>query len=124
MRYLGIDYGTKKVGLALSDESGLIANPHSAVANNASFLDNLLTLIQKEDIGAVVLGESKDYKGEENPVMSDIYTLKKKLEEKGIEVSLEPEYLTSMEAERHEGGMTDASAAAIILQSYLDRIKK
>ncbi|MBI2055652.1 MAG: Holliday junction resolvase RuvX, partial [Candidatus Sungbacteria bacterium] len=49
MRYMGIDYGAKRIGLALSDEQGFIAFPYAAVEN----LDDICAVIKKERVGAV-----------------------------------------------------------------------
>lgn len=129
MRYLGIDFGTKKVGLALSDEGGQMGFPHSVIPNSPSLADDLLTLIRKEDVGAIVLGESLNLSGEENPVARQAKGLAKKLsEETGLPVYFEPEAFTTQEAGRgfdgERGGQTelvDASAAALILTSYLGK---
>jgi len=123
MRFLGIDYGTKKVGLALSDESMVIANPLVTFQNDETLVKKIKEIIKKEDVGEVIIGLSKNYKGEDNPVMENIRRLKAVLERDGITVHLEPEYLTSKEAVRIEEKDVDAQAAAIILQSYLDKKK-
>lgn len=125
-RYLGVDYGTKKVGLALSDEAGNMAFPHSVVPSTADLAEKIQEVCEKEGVGTIVIGESHDFKGAPNPVMKKILSFKKKLEEKTeLSVFLEPEFLTSKQARNiQEGGaLTDASAAAIILQSYLDKLK-
>lgn len=139
MRYLGIDYGTKRIGLALSDESGSLAFPHSIIPTDAQTLASATSLIAKEGIGAVVIGESKDFGGMPNPVMKDIKRFKESLErETGIPVVYEPEFMTSAQAARPaEGeerpsaspsaqvkqGPLDASAATLILQGYIDRMR-
>ena len=58
MRYLGVDYGSKKVGLALSDEQGTMGFPYAVVANTPRLVDELCARIAKENVGAVVIGES------------------------------------------------------------------
>lgn len=71
------------------------------------------------------MGESHNFKGEPNKIMAEIEDFKKILEEKvKLEILLEPEFMTSSQAEQITGKnkMQDASAAAIILQSYLDRL--
>ena len=52
MRYLGIDYGSKRVGLALSDEAGTIGFPHAILKNTRRLIDELRVIIAKENIGA------------------------------------------------------------------------
>lgn len=124
MRYMGIDYGSKRVGIALSDESGKFALPHSVIKNSSKLVDDLNTIICESDVGVIVMGESKDFKGKENEIMKDVHAFKQKIEDLlGKTVVYEPEFLTSHAAQRFQGknDMHDASAAALILQSYLDR---
>lgn len=73
----------------------------------------------------IVLGESKNFKGFENPIMVYVHKLKSILEKKGFLVPLVPEFMTSVEASRIQGetNLLDASAATIILQSYLDKVR-
>ena len=124
MRFLGIDYGSKKTGIALSDETETIAIPHSVVQNKD--LDSAVgALIEQVGIKGVILGMSLNYKGEENPIMKEIHQFKERLEERyKLPIHLEPEMLTSYEARRNtQEDRVDAAAAALILQSYLDKIK-
>jgi RNase H-fold protein (predicted Holliday junction resolvase) len=71
------------------------------------------------------MGESRDYHGKINEIMWKIEGFKKQLEAMGIKVVYEPEFMTSAQASQitGENAMLDASAAAIILQSYLDKKK-
>jgi putative Holliday junction resolvase len=133
MRYLGVDYGSKKIGLALSDEEGTMGFPHSIVPNTPRLIDDLCVLIAKEHIGAIVIGESRNLMGGENPIAKDARTQGEQLALRaGIPVFFESEVFTSAEARRapaKEGKSrahkrrtdVDASAAALILTSYLSR---
>lgn len=133
MRYLGIDYGEKKVGLALSDEAGTMGFPYSIMANTPRLADELVMLVDEENVDAIVMGESRDYHGAENPIMKGARALAAVLEERtGATVFFEPEVLTSAEARRAPAKApksrapkarvhVDASAAALILTSYLSR---
>ncbi|HWH07031.1 MAG TPA: Holliday junction resolvase RuvX [Candidatus Paceibacterota bacterium] len=127
MRYLGIDYGTKRVGLALSDEAGVMGFPHAVLPNDARLLEDVAALIERERVAGIVMGESRNFSGEENPVAKEARTFAEALTERtGIAVILEPEMLTTQEARRDfEGirthGVVDSSAAALILTSYLSR---
>lgn len=124
MKYVGIDFGSKRVGIAISDEEGKMAFPYSVILNNKELLVEMKKIIEKENIEGVVMGESKNFKGEPNKIMPEIEKLKKDLEEKTkLPVFFEPEFMTSQQAEHIQGKneMHDASAAAIILQSYLDK---
>jgi putative Holliday junction resolvase len=125
MRYLGIDYGTKRVGVAIADAQTGIAFPRAVFPNTERLVSDLVELVRSEVIEEVVLGESRDFSGKENSLMRQIHAFKKQLaEETGVPVVLFPEVLSSREAMRLQGDneMNDASAAAIVLQSYLERI--
>ena len=127
MRYLGIDYGAKRVGLAISDESGGFAFPLTVLSNSEDLLDEVGKICKENRIEEIVVGESMDFSFKENDIMKEIIpfveSLKKKL---GLPVHMHPEFLTSKEARRLQGKnkMNDASAAAIILKSYLDTNRK
>jgi len=124
MRYLGIDYGTKYIGLALSDEGGQFAFPSNTILNNKKIVAQISELCKKEEVSGIVIGESKNYAQKENPIMKDISVLKEKIEQNtSLPVFLEPEFLTSRQAQRMNTtkDAVNASAAALILQSYLDR---
>ena len=124
MKILGIDYGAKNIGIAISDEEQRIAFPKIVLKNDLTFFNLLKEIIEKEGVLKIVLGESKDFKMKDNPIMKDVERFKKDLNEKiGLEIVMFPEILTSHQAAKMMGEknkMIDASAAAIILQSYLD----
>ncbi len=142
MRHLGIDYGTSKVGVALSDEAGTMGFPKEVLQNNEHLLQTLTELIQKEQVGAIVFGESLDFSGNGNPVLAKAHAFANTLSETtGIPVFWQQEMFTTQEASRAiDGthpqhvenvsrsrggapttGSVDASAAALILTSYLSR---
>lgn len=133
MRYLGIDYGSKKIGLALSDEAGTMGFPHTIIPSTPHTVEEVCALIAKENIGAVVIGESLDLAGTENPIARDARTLGEHIAERaGVPVFYESEVFTTAEARRAPAKVqksrktkqhpaVDASAAALILTSYLSR---
>ena len=133
MRYLGIDYGSKKVGLALSDEEGSMGFPHKIISNTPRLPDGVCALIAKENVGAVVIGDSRNFAGKENAIAAPARALGEHITNRcGIPVFYEPEVLTSVEARRMPvkqeksraplaRGRVDSSAAALILTSYLTR---
>ncbi len=123
MRYLGIDYGSKRVGLALSDENAEFAMPLIVLNNSKNILNDVVKILKDKGISEIVLGESKNYKGEANTILPESKNFKMDLEAQGYNVHFEPEFMTSVNAERFQGknDMLDASAAALILQSFLDK---
>ena len=123
MKILGIDYGEKRVGVAISDEGQKIAFPLKIIFNDKKLFDNFADIIKDHNIKKVILGESKNYQMQDNLIMKDILKFKSNLEDRfNLEVVLHSEILSSSQAELIQGKnkMLDASAAAIILQSYLD----
>lgn len=133
MRYLGVDYGSKRVGLALSDEAGVMGFPHAIVANTSRLTDELCALIEREHVGAVVIGESRTLAGGENPIAERARALGAELTLRTlVPVFYESEVFTSAEARRMPEKQAksrapkgripvDASAAALILTSFLSR---
>ncbi|MCA9366512.1 Holliday junction resolvase RuvX [Candidatus Kaiserbacteria bacterium] len=123
---MGIDFGSKKVGVALSDESGTMAFPETVLPNDAALLPAITALITEKGVAEVVIGHSLGKDGEPNAVhalaeefMTDL-TLAL-----GLPVHLEPEQFTTQAALRLQGrtAQTDASAAALILDGFLTRKK-
>lgn len=128
MRYLGIDFGTKRIGIAISDDMATLAFPKAVLENNKTQLgpsaDTIYDMCKSEGVDTVILGESKNFKGEDNAVMEKVAKFKTELESKGLTVIYVPELFSTVQAEQIQGKNKDldASAAAVILQSYLDRI--
>jgi len=141
MRFLGIDYGTKRIGLAFSDENHTFAFPKEIIPNNKDVFEKLGKILEQENISEVVIGESLDFSGQPNVVANQIDDFVSELENKfKIKVSREKEFLTSVEARKAgntkmsfqttqahsrignaRSEKVDASAAALILQRFLDR---
>lgn len=134
MRYLGVDYGSSKIGLALSDEAGTMGFPHAVVSNTPRLIDELCALVAEKNISAVVIGESRSLHGDDNPIAKDAHALGDQLGARaGIPVLYESEVFTSIEAQRapektlksrspKRHRVIDDKAAALILTSYLSRI--
>lgn len=128
---MAIDYGTKRVGIALSDESGAMGFPHATLPNSGKLIDEVIHLIEQKRVERVVLGESLGFDGIPNPIAKAVKEFGALIERRtGIPVVYEPETLTTQEARRNFEGvresgsgsaMVDASAAALILTSYVDR---
>ena len=119
MRYLGIDYGFRRIGLALLDPEGRMAFPHST----ARTLEEAAAIAKRERVGAVVIGLPIPFCGEPSAqtraVRAFAARLKRALQ---LPMAFENEVFTSKLAERHTPkGEADASAAALILQGYLDK---
>lgn len=124
-RLLGVDFGSKRIGIALSDEMKRFALPLVVIKNTPLYFEEIEKVAIDNGVKAVVVGESRDYDGKPNDIYAECLEFKQKLESKGYVVHFELEFMTSVQAERFQGktDLSDASAAALILQSYLDRTK-
>ncbi len=129
-KVLGIDMGTKRIGLALSNDERTFAFPLKTleivqVSKNLEGIAYQIGVIAHENaVKDIVIGESKTFGGADNPIMEHVHALKPLLEVQSFSVHLIPEFMTSAEAGRFQGNidLLDASAAAIILQTYLDKL--
>ena len=138
MRALGVDYGERRIGLALSDATGLLASPWKTLANDADLegsarelAEQVRQLIADGGLEAIVIGLPRRLSGEPNAQTSRVRQLATLLEAAvAIPITLQDERLTSREADallargerdwRQRKKHVDAMAAALILQDYLD----
>ena len=134
-RFLGIDYGARRVGLAISDENGKLAFPYKILQNNNELFDLVHNICGEEGVNEIVIGESTDFFGKENKIMNEISEFMKELLSLNLPIHFQKEFMTTIEARGREGKeknnarkikkevgkKVDASAAALILQRYLDR---
>ena len=125
-RILGIDYGEKRIGLAISDESQTFAR-ELAILSPKEFWQQLKTIISENQINKIVLGWPLNMSGEETKKTLEVNDFKEKLE-KLVEIQIEiiDERLTSQMAQNISGGKKDLDslAAQILLQNYLDKNRK
>ena len=124
MRFLGIDYGMKRVGIALSDADGAMAFPYATYTNDETLVARIGALCTEKDVGGVVIGKSHDLDGTPNRVQKDIDAFVGDLRaELSVSIDFEAEQFSTQAALRIQGRneQTDASAAALILDTYLAR---
>ena len=133
---MGIDYGTKRIGIAISDASGSLAFPKKIISSGADALRDIVALIHDEEVEAVVVGNSLDNAGNRNMLMEDVDVFIEQLHAlTGIPISLTDERFSSTAVRafdftkpiantRGNSRSTDHiddRAAAIMLQRYLDK---
>lgn len=136
MRTLGIDYGTKRVGLALSDGLGLLAHPYATLDKTLRkrLFADLLEIISREKVGAVVLGLPLDLDGRETQTSRQVRNFAASLARRvDIPIHFQNEAFSSSAAEdqlRESGrrggkirSALDQQAAVIILTDYLERTR-
>lgn len=139
MRYLGLDLGTKTLGVAVSDKLGIIATTIKTIKFDSEDYESLVSevesLIKEYNVGTIILGFPKNMNNSLGFASERSMNFKKILEEKlNIKVVLEDERLSSVEANniminadvsrKKRKEKVDTIAATIILQRYLDRKDK
>lgn len=140
MKYLGVDYGAKRIGLALSDSGGHVATAYKILENDGMFLPSLKEILEKEGVQALVVGKSHGLDGTPNPIQKHIDVFIDVCQKKfDLPVHTHSEIFSSMEA---KWGVTkptrrvtksnrvsmnskkpehiDSGAAALVLQNFLD----
>tara|TARA_B100000427_G_scaffold217500_1_gene181640 strand:+ start:593 stop:1012 length:420 start_codon:yes stop_codon:yes gene_type:complete len=136
-RILAIDYGDKKVGLALSDPMKIIAKPYKTIINDSkeSLLIDINEIIKLKDVNEIVVGLPKTLK---NTYSEQTHKVKEFIDfitdSLDINIVVVDERLSSIEAKRslinqgiktgHNKKDIDMTAAALFLQNYLDKIEK
>ncbi|MEX1138750.1 MAG: Holliday junction resolvase RuvX [Bacteroidota bacterium] len=137
-RILGVDYGSKRVGLAVSDPLRILASAYTTIENNATIWAQLLEVIQKEDIEFAVVGMPFNLKGEEGAKALEVRKFIEEFKARlGMEVVVWDERFTTSLAHyyrlasgigkkqrQNNKAKIDAAAAAILLQGFLDSTKK
>lgn len=137
---MGIDYGTKRIGIAVSDDGDTIAFPYKILENSKNLFQEILEIITQEQIQEVVIGKSLDQIGNRNVLMDDIDVFVEELHKlSGKSIHMEDERFTShflksfdftksiekpISRQRTNGKekqYQDAQAAASILQRFLDK---
>ncbi len=129
--YLGVDWGRRRVGVAVSDELGRMAHPVSTLEPKSltGLVQSLAALARERGVTAIVLGLPKHMNGAEGESAAAVRRLGAELERAGQNIVYWDERLTSWEAEgrlREGGGSlrakgrVDRAAAALLLQSFLD----
>ena len=148
MKYLGVDYGKKKIGIAKSNFDGTIAFPESIIAPDAQnkHIDSILDICKKEEITNIVIGHSIDFDGKDNAIEADItafiekvlqanptiaiHRFDERMSTSGAQAMLRHTFQKNT-GEKHKGANAkkvrahtkddDAKVAAYILQGFLDK---
>ena len=136
-RVLAIDYGTKRIGLAISDELHMLAHPRGTVSNGPAMVKEIVSLAQRENAGLVILGIPRTLANTESEMTAEVLRFYERLAAAlrplGIAIERRDERLTSLIAEtnirsrelpkqkRELKYLRDEEAARILLQEYLDQ---
>ena len=131
MRYLAIDYGTKRIGLAVCDPAETIASPLGVIERQADLTQKIAEVVESEGVEAVVLGLPLNMDDSAGPQAKLVFRFAEQLEESlNIPVYFQDERLSSFGAEeklasadftrKKKRKHLDAVAAAEILQAFLE----
>lgn len=138
MKYLGLDLGSRTLGVSVSDKTGLIASSYKTIRHNEEYnrlVKEVVNLVSELGIESIVLGFPKNMNNTIGPKGELSLKFKEKLEKVlDIPIYLEDERLTTKSAtdmlimgnvsRKNRKKVVDSVAATIILQSYLDREKR
>ncbi len=132
-RLLAIDYGARRVGLALSDPLKMIASPYRTIINknNTILIEEIERIIAAEDVELTIMGLPLGMAGQKTEQTKKVEEFVDKLTNRGIIIKYEDERWSSVAAKRsmkeqniksgYNKDLVDQTAAAIFLQQYLDR---
>lgn len=134
MKILALDYGTKRIGVALSDATRTLASPQPYIPNQAfpKIKGIINDWIKRENVTLIVIGLPRNMDGSYGPSAQLVRDFVEKLKAAGVTVPIKPldERLTTVQASRqlHDAGrntrqqreLVDSASAAVLLQSYLD----
>jgi len=132
-RILAIDYGTVRVGLAISDPLGLTAQSLKYIRNNSDLWGALKTVLDEYSVSKVVLGLPKTMKGTDSHMTQEVRDFASSFQKRfNVDIIFRDERLSSKAAEAHlisadvkrkkRKDAVDSLAAAFILQGYLDEL--
>ncbi len=134
MRVLGLDYGEKRIGVALSDPLGLSAQPHPFIPNDDQKWARIQEKLTEYEIQTIVVGLPKNRDGGETEKSQEVRAFAQELETKlGVSIVFWDERFSTVAAQKHlisanlrreqRKMVIDSQAACFILQGYMDRMK-
>lgn len=129
MRIMAIDYGQRKVGIAMSDELGVISQPLMTLRakSQKEFIKRLKFIVKENNVGLILVGNPLSHSGKSTPISEEILRFVEVLEKSiAVEVKLWDERFTSRYASRilkekgiKQKGNIDQIAASLMLEEYL-----
>jgi putative holliday junction resolvase len=135
MRWLGIDYGDRRIGIAISDELLSFAHPYRTLQSDSQLFLEIRKIVEREKVGGIIVGLPKNMDGSLGPSATKAQGFATRLATEliSIKILLWDERLTTVEAQRtlHLAGknakqskkIIDQVAAQILLQNYLDSLQ-
>jgi len=135
MKYLAIDYGTKRTGLALCDRDETIASPFAVIEDKANLIEKIIQTVKEQSVDAVIIGLPLNMDDTEGPQAKAVRKLAEKLKNVlDLPIYLQDERLSSFYAEdkllnaelteKKKRKIVNSVAAAEILQTFLENKKR
>ncbi len=131
-RILAIDFGEKRIGIAITDPLNLFAYPLTTINNDSGFMNNLKALLDQYKVVKILIGNPVKEDGSEARIFDQIFNLKNEIETKfNIPIEIVDERYSSEIArqriiesvkskkKRRDKSLVDKNAAAVILEDYL-----
>lgn len=133
-KLLGIDYGEKRIGIAISDEQQNYIFPGETIENSSSTFKEIKDIVEKENIEQIIVGFPVNMRGQESAQSEKTKKFAQAIQDRTkISVKLEDERLTSQLAKRllktvpgkkKQKGNIDRQSAVLILESYMEKNRK
>ena len=131
MRVLGLDVGDRRIGLALSDPTGLLASPFGVVERGSTDLADIVCTAEENEVGEIVVGLPLSMSGDSGRQAGKVRAFVRDLRSQtDLPIKMVDERLSTVQAQsmlhqsdrrrRGDRGQLDSAAAAVILQTYLD----
>ena len=125
-KYLGIDFGSKRVGIAVSDENKKYSFSRDFILNDKKFYENLLKIIKSEFIEKIIIGYPLNFKSEKTIQTLEVEKFRSELEAKlkknNSKIAQDSILMSGLSrTKRQEKGRVDSISAQIILQDFIDK---
>ena len=134
-RYLALDWGSVRIGLAITDPLKIIAQPYATLSNDQNLLENIKKIVVEQNISKLIIGHPIKLDGSIGPAANKVNEFKEQLslELQNVEIIMQDERLSTVEAEKRmlakdakrktRRANIDKTAAAIMLEHYLNKNK-
>lgn len=121
---LGLDYGSKRVGVAIAHQGVNIASPLTTIENSDSLLNDLTELATREKARLFVVGLPRNLNGDDTEQTRIVREFAVQLEDAGYDVALQDEAATTIAVGKGDKSSVDARAASVILADYLTETER
>jgi putative Holliday junction resolvase len=121
---LGLDYGAKRVGVAIAHRGVNIASPLKTIENSGSLIDDLVNIAAQEKARLFVVGLPRNLDGDDTEQTRVVRRFADSLKDAGFDVALQDEAATTVVIDSNDKSTVDARAASLILSDYLTETER